>query len=101
VTLHVGAGTFQPVRVDHVPDHRMHAELTEVPEAHLRGGGGLSGARWARRRRGTTAVRALESAAQVAARAIPPATRASVHHGPVTVPRLDVLITTSTCRNPP
>ncbi|WP_163835125.1 tRNA preQ1(34) S-adenosylmethionine ribosyltransferase-isomerase QueA [Spartinivicinus ruber] len=30
VTLHVGAGTFQPVRVDNVLDHKMHAELIEV-----------------------------------------------------------------------
>ncbi|MEY2920268.1 MAG: hypothetical protein RL261_1573, partial [Pseudomonadota bacterium] len=33
VTLHVGAGTFQPVRVDNVEEHRMHAELCVVPAA--------------------------------------------------------------------
>ncbi len=32
VTLHVGAGTFQPVRVDSIDDHHMHAEYVEVPE---------------------------------------------------------------------
>jgi S-adenosylmethionine:tRNA ribosyltransferase-isomerase len=32
VTLHVGAGTFQPVRAEHVADHRMHAEWLEVPQ---------------------------------------------------------------------
>ena len=30
VTLHVGAGTFQPVRVDDIKDHKMHAEYIEV-----------------------------------------------------------------------
>ncbi len=64
VTLHVGAGTFQPVRVDDIRDHRMHQEWFEVPEAvveavqHTRARGGRVVAV------GTTAVRALESAAQ-------------------------------------
>jgi S-adenosylmethionine:tRNA ribosyltransferase-isomerase len=63
LTLHVGAGTFQPVRVDDVREHRMHAERVEVPEATCE-------AVAACRRRGgrvvavgTTVVRALESAA--------------------------------------
>jgi len=63
VTLHVGAGTFQPVRVDELAGHRMHAELAEVPAAtcdavaacRARGGRVVAV--------GTTAVRALESAA--------------------------------------
>src|SRR5690606_9451911 len=33
VTLHVGAGTFQPVRVEHLADHVMHAEWYTVPQA--------------------------------------------------------------------
>src|SRR5687767_6956995 len=33
VTLHVGAGTFQPVRVDDVAEHRMHSEWYSVPHA--------------------------------------------------------------------
>lgn len=33
VTLHVGAGTFQPVRVENVLEHTMHSEVIEVPEA--------------------------------------------------------------------
>jgi S-adenosylmethionine:tRNA ribosyltransferase-isomerase len=63
VTLHVGAGTFQPVRVDDLSQHRMHAERAEVPAAACdairacRAGGGRVVAV------GTTAVRALESAA--------------------------------------
>ena len=64
VTLHVGAGTFQPVRVESVEEHRMHAEYIEVPEpvcgqvAEARERGGRVVAV------GTTVVRALESAAR-------------------------------------
>ena len=32
VTLHVGAGTFQPVRVDNILEHKMHSEYAEVPQ---------------------------------------------------------------------
>ncbi|STV55840.1 S-adenosylmethionine--tRNA ribosyltransferase-isomerase [Klebsiella pneumoniae subsp. ozaenae] len=32
VTLHVGAGTFQPVRVDSIEEHTMHSEYAEVPQ---------------------------------------------------------------------
>ncbi len=62
VTLHVGPGTFLPVRATRLEDHRMHAERYEVPEA-------TSLAFDAARQRGgrvvavgTTAVRTLESA---------------------------------------
>ena len=64
VTLHVGAGTFQPVRVDDLAEHRMHAERYEISA-------GLVEAVARTRRRGgrvvavgTTVTRALESAAQ-------------------------------------
>lgn len=64
VTLHVGAGTFQPVRVDNIEDHPMHAEWLEVQQtacdaiaaARARGGRVIAV--------GTTAVRSLETAAQ-------------------------------------
>lgn len=64
VTLHVGAGTFQPVRVDNIHDHHMHAEYVEVPQevvdavnaTKARGGRVIAV--------GTTSVRSLESAAQ-------------------------------------
>lgn len=62
-TLHVGAGTFQPVRVDDIRAHRMHAEWLEVsPELvkavrDTRAAGGRVVAV------GTTAVRSLETAA--------------------------------------
>jgi len=64
VTLHVGAGTFQPVRVDHIADHKMHSERYTIPqatvdaigEARARGGRVVAV--------GTTSLRALEAAAQ-------------------------------------
>lgn len=66
VTLHVGAGTFQPVRVDSIEDHIMHSEYAEVPQevvdavlaAKARGNRVVAV--------GTTSVRSLESAAQAA-----------------------------------
>jgi S-adenosylmethionine:tRNA ribosyltransferase-isomerase len=63
LTLHVGAGTFQPLRVENLDDHVMHAERYEVPQAlvdavaacRARGGRVIAV--------GTTVARALESAA--------------------------------------
>jgi S-adenosylmethionine:tRNA ribosyltransferase-isomerase len=63
VTLHVGAGTFQPVREDNVESHVMHAERASVSAATCEA---VMRARGAGRRvvaAGTTVVRALESAA--------------------------------------
>ena len=63
LTLHVGAGTFQPVRVQNIAEHRMHSEWFEVPQATVdqvrrtRAAGGRVVAV------GTTTLRALESAA--------------------------------------
>lgn len=63
VTLHVGAGTFQPVRVEKIEDHQMHAEWLEVSadtcekiRATKAQGGRVIAV-------GTTAVRSLETAA--------------------------------------
>jgi S-adenosylmethionine:tRNA ribosyltransferase-isomerase len=62
-TLHVGAGTFQPVRVERLEDHRMHAEWLEVDQA-LVDAVATTRARSGRVIAvGTTAVRALETAA--------------------------------------
>ena len=64
VTLHVGAGTFQPVRVERIEDHHMHSEWLEVTQgvvdavAACRARGGRVIAV------GTTSVRSLETAAQ-------------------------------------
>jgi len=63
VTLHVGAGTFQPVRVEDLSQHRMHAERYEVPEATARA---IADTRRAGARViavGTTSLRTLESVA--------------------------------------
>ena len=63
LTLHVGAGTFQPVRSQELAEHRMHSEWYRVPQAvvdavaRARAAGGRVLAV------GTTALRALESAA--------------------------------------
>lgn len=64
VTLHVGAGTFQPVKVDNILEHHMHSEYAEVSQevvdaiktTKARGGRVIAV--------GTTSVRSLESAAQ-------------------------------------
>ena len=63
LTLHVGAGTFQPVRVQNIAEHRMHSEWYSLPpqtveavEAVRQRGGKVIAV-------GTTSLRALESAA--------------------------------------
>ena len=64
VTLHVGAGTFQPVRVDDTDAHVMHAEWGEVPQATA---DAIARTRAASGRVvciGTTSLRLLESVAQ-------------------------------------
>ena len=63
VTLHVGAGTFQPVREDDIRDHKMHSERAVVSEEVCRA---VAATRKTGKRViavGTTAVRSLESAA--------------------------------------
>jgi len=66
ITLHVGAGTFQPVKVDEIADHIMHAEYVEVSAevvdkiTKTKANGGRVIAV------GTTSVRSLESAAKSA-----------------------------------
>jgi S-adenosylmethionine:tRNA ribosyltransferase-isomerase len=68
VTLHVGAGTFQPVRAQRLADHRMHSEWFDIP---ARTAQALATARHAGRRVvavGTTSLRALEAAAAASTR---------------------------------
>ncbi|MFL0797060.1 MAG: tRNA preQ1(34) S-adenosylmethionine ribosyltransferase-isomerase QueA [Cellvibrionaceae bacterium] len=64
VTLHVGAGTFQPVRVDNITEHQMHSEVLDVSEEVCE----LVKATKAAGKRviavGTTSVRCLETASQ-------------------------------------
>jgi S-adenosylmethionine:tRNA ribosyltransferase-isomerase len=63
VTLHVGAGTFRPVRVDDIREHRMHAEWLTVSEATCRSIRAAKGRGNRVVAVGTTVVRSLESAA--------------------------------------
>lgn len=66
LTLHVGAGTFQPVRVDNIAQHKMHSEWYDLPQSlvdriaatRARGGNVIAV--------GTTSMRALEAAARAA-----------------------------------
>ncbi|MCS5586596.1 MAG: tRNA preQ1(34) S-adenosylmethionine ribosyltransferase-isomerase QueA [Gammaproteobacteria bacterium] len=64
VTLHVGAGTFQPVKADEITDHKMHSEYFEIDQTTVdqinqtkANGGRIIAV-------GTTAVRSIESAAK-------------------------------------
>ena len=64
VTLHVGAGTFQPVKAENIKDHQMHSEYFEIDQDAVdkinqtkKNGGRIIAV-------GTTAVRSLESAAK-------------------------------------
>ena len=84
LTLHVGAGTFQPVRVQDIAEHRMHCERFDVPQATVdavartraRGGRVIAV--------GTTSLRALEAAAQK------DELRSELHAGPA---ETDIFIT--------
>ncbi|KVV38693.1 S-adenosylmethionine:tRNA ribosyltransferase-isomerase [Burkholderia territorii] len=66
LTLHVGAGTFQPVRVENIAEHKMHSEWYDLPQSlvdkiaatRARGGKVIAV--------GTTSMRALEAAARSA-----------------------------------
>ena len=64
VTLHVGAGTFQPVRVERLADHRMHHEWFEVSADAVAAIGRTRAQGGRIVVVGTTALRALESAAR-------------------------------------
>ena len=66
LTLHVGAGTFQPVRVENLDEHKMHSEWYQLPQTLV----DRIAATKARGNRviavGTTSLRALEAAARIA-----------------------------------
>lgn len=64
VTLHVGAGTFQPVRVENIAEHTMHSEWFDVPEhtvTQIQAAKARGNHVWSV---GTTSLRAIESAAR-------------------------------------
>lgn len=72
VTLHVGAGTFQPVRVDNIQEHIMHSEYAEVSQDVV---DAVLATKEAGKRViavGTTSVRSLESAAAASSEFISP-----------------------------
>ena len=78
VTLHVGAGTFQPVRHDDLSQHRMHTEHYEIP-ADTVAAIGRARARGARVIAvGTTSLRALESRADEHGRIVPGASETAL-----------------------
>lgn len=64
VTLHVGAGTFQPVRTENLAEHKMHSEWFDVPEATVTAIAATQAAGRKVVAVGTTTLRALESSAR-------------------------------------
>jgi len=95
ITLHVGAGTFLPVKVENIAEHKMHAERFEIGEATVaavnaakQNGGRVIAV-------GTTATRALESTARLNAGKL------NIHEGktdiflfpPADFPIVDALLT--------
>ncbi|MBE0614861.1 MAG: tRNA preQ1(34) S-adenosylmethionine ribosyltransferase-isomerase QueA [Burkholderiales bacterium] len=64
LTLHVGAGTFQPVRVNNLAEHKMHSEYYTIPPATARAVASARASGHAVIAVGTTSLRALESAAR-------------------------------------
>ena len=62
LTLHVGAGTYQPVRVEKIADHRMHSERFEIPQATAEAIAATRAAGGRVIAVGTTSLRSLESA---------------------------------------
>jgi S-adenosylmethionine:tRNA ribosyltransferase-isomerase len=64
VTLHVGAGTFQPVRVEVLAEHKMHTEWYTIPQATVDAARAAKAAGKNVVAVGTTSLRALESASQ-------------------------------------
>ena len=67
VTLHVGSGTFQPVRGEDVESHRMHSECYEVPQATVDAIGAAQAQKGRVLAVGTTVLRALETWARTGA----------------------------------
>ncbi|WON72776.1 tRNA preQ1(34) S-adenosylmethionine ribosyltransferase-isomerase QueA [Nitrosospira sp. Is2] len=63
VTLHVGSGTFQPVRAENIADHKMHREIFHVPAETVEAIGRAKAEGRAVIAIGTTSLRALEAAA--------------------------------------
>ena len=67
LTLHVGAGTFQPVRASNLAEHKMHSEYYDIPQPTVEAVARARAAGRAVIAVGTTSLRALESAARTGA----------------------------------
>ena len=86
VTLHVGAGTFLPVKTDDIADHQMHSEwgevsenvVTAIAETKARGGRVIP--------IGTTALRILEAASQSGVLQAFPRRHRNIHHTRIHLP---------------
>ncbi|MEP6698626.1 MAG: tRNA preQ1(34) S-adenosylmethionine ribosyltransferase-isomerase QueA [Verrucomicrobiota bacterium] len=90
VTLHVGAGTFQPVKSDNIAEHRMHEERFSITAA------AAEAIKCARRivAVGTTTVRVLESARRVEEKLIPQTGATDIFiHPPMEIRNVDHLLT--------
>ena len=77
LTLHVGAGTFQPVRANNLAEHKMHSEYYEIPQATVQAIAGARATGGSVIAVGTTCLRALESAARKEAPDAPAGSRSS------------------------
>lgn len=90
ITLHVGAGTFQPVKVENIADHRMHQEEFSISDS-------AAAAINAAKRIfavGTTTVRVLESAARHDGQLLPQNGATDIFiHPPGEIRRVDCLLT--------
>ncbi|MDQ6622147.1 MAG: tRNA preQ1(34) S-adenosylmethionine ribosyltransferase-isomerase QueA [Verrucomicrobiota bacterium] len=90
VTLHVGAGTFQPVKVEEIAQHQMHAERFSIS---AEAAGAINGA-LRTVAVGTTSVRVLEAARRVAGQLVPQDGSTDIFiHPPTRIAHADALLT--------
>ena len=90
VTLHVGAGTFQPVKVENIAEHRMHREEFSISDS------GAAAINAAKRivAVGTTTVRVLESAERLNEKLLPQSGATDIFiHPPMQMRHVDCLLT--------
>ena len=90
ITLHVGAGTFQPVKVENIAEHRMHREefsISDSAAASINAAKGIVAV-------GTTTVRVLESAERRDGRLLPQTAGTDIFiHPPMQLSHVDSLLT--------
>jgi len=90
ITLHVGAGTFQPVKVENIAEHRMHAEefsISDLAATAINAAKRIVAV-------GTTTVRVLESAARQGGQLLPQENATNIFiHPPMEMHHIDLLLT--------